>query len=47
MIDLYPLGSGGLFKSVQAPLTPGKQILVALITHPKGIISITKIVQVR
>tara|TARA_Y100001968_G_scaffold332299_1_gene389918 strand:+ start:4859 stop:6217 length:1359 start_codon:yes stop_codon:yes gene_type:complete len=45
-IDLYPIGAGGLFKSVQAPLKPGSQILVGLITHPKGIISITKIVKV-
>tara|TARA_Y100001968_G_scaffold277728_1_gene272689 strand:+ start:780 stop:1679 length:900 start_codon:yes stop_codon:yes gene_type:complete len=41
-IDLQPIGAGGLFKSVQAPLIAGEQTLVGLITHPEGIISITK-----
>lgn len=45
-IPLAPMGSGGLFKTVQAPLTPGKQEWAALIAHPKGLISITKMVRI-
>tara|TARA_Y100001968_G_scaffold319680_1_gene351568 strand:+ start:567 stop:1181 length:615 start_codon:yes stop_codon:yes gene_type:complete len=45
-INLSPLGSGGIFKIVQAPLTPGSQTLAALIAHPDGLIAITKKVQV-
>ena len=41
-IDLKPLGGGGLFKSVKAPLNPGYQTISAIITHPKGIYTITK-----
>lgn len=45
-INLVPLGSGGLFKSIQAPLEKGKQNVTALLVHPKGIISITKVVNI-
>ena len=45
-IELSPLGGGGLFKSVKAPLSPGRQNWAAVIAHPDGIISITKRVQV-
>ena len=45
-IELSPLGAGGLFKSIQAPLSPGDQTLAALLVHPKGIISITKTIRV-
>ncbi len=45
-IKLTPLRSGGLFKSVQAPLTPGIQRWSAIIAHPEGIISITKMIKV-
>ncbi len=45
-IELAPLGGGGLFKSVKAPLQPGVQNWAALIAHPKGLISITKMVRI-
>ncbi len=45
-IDLEPLGGGGLFKSVQAPLRPGVQNWAALLAHPEGIISVSKMVRV-
>ena len=38
--------SGGLFKYIQAPLEPGFQIISAIITHPEGIYSITKKIEV-
>ena len=46
-IDIAPIGSGGLFKNVQAPMQPGIQNWAALIAHPDGIISITKSVNVK
>ena len=45
-IELAPLHSGGLFKSVKAPLKPGSQRWAALLAHPDGIISITKHIKV-
>lgn len=45
-INLMPLNSGGLFKSVQAPLKPGKQTIAALLVHPKGIIAVTKTINI-
>ena len=45
-IDLSPLGAGGLFKSIQAPLNPGNQTIAALLVHSKGIISITETIKV-
>ena len=41
-LQLGALGGGGLFKSVQAPYTPGSQTWAVLLVHPKGIISATK-----
>ena len=43
---IKPNQSGGLFKYVQAPLTPGSQTFSAIITHPEGIYSITKKIEV-
>ena len=40
------MSSGGLFKSVKAPQSPGIQRWSALLAHPKGIISVTKMVKV-
>ncbi len=45
-INLAPMGGGGLFKSVQAPKSPGSQTWAALIAHPDGLISVTKRVRV-
>ncbi len=45
-LSLEPLGGGGLFKSVQAPLNPGSQTWAMLLVHPKGIISASKRVRV-
>ncbi|KGG13175.1 MULTISPECIES: hypothetical protein [Prochlorococcus] len=45
-IPIVPLASGGLYKTVQAPLSPGTQKWAALIAHPKGLISITKTVRI-
>ena len=45
-LSLEPLGGGGLFKSVQAPLNPGSQTWAMLLVHPKGIISASKWVRV-
>ena len=41
-----PNQSGGLFKYIQAPLKPGFQTISAIITHPKGIYSITRKIKV-
>ena len=43
---IKPNQSGGLFKYIQAPLEPGFQTISAIITHPEGIYSITKKIQV-
>ena len=40
------MGSGGIFKSVEAPMQPGNQIWAAIIVHPEGMISITKLVKI-
>ncbi len=45
-IQLEPLGGGGLFKSVQAPLQPGVQTWAAMLVHPDGVITVTKQVRV-
>jgi hypothetical protein len=44
--QLGALGGGGLFKTVQAPLTPGNQTWAVLLVHPKGIVTATKRVRV-
>ena len=43
---IKPNQSAGLFKYVQAPLNPGSQTFSAIITHPEGIYSITKKIEV-
>jgi len=45
-IELSALGGGGLFKTVQAPYSPGTQTWAVLLVHPKGVISATKRVRV-
>ena len=45
-IQLEPLGGGGLFKSVKAPLLKGHQTWAALLVHPDGLISVSKRVRV-
>ncbi len=45
-IVLSPMGGGGLFKSVKAPLKEGIQTWVALLAHTDGLISVTKKVKV-
>jgi hypothetical protein len=45
-IQLGPLGGGGLFKSVRAPLAAGSQNWAALLVHPDGIVSVSKRVRV-
>ncbi len=45
-IELKPMGSGGIFKSVRAPLEPGIQRWAALIAHSNGLISVTKMVRI-
>ena len=43
---IKPTSSGGIFKYIQAPISPGSQTISAIIAHPKGIYSITKTIQV-
>lgn len=45
-LQLGALGGGGLFKTVQAPLTPGAQTWAVLLVHPDGIVSASKRVRV-
>ena len=45
-INLLPLSSGGIFKSVQAPFKPGQQTIAVLLVHTKGIIAVTKVIRV-
>ena len=45
-VQLGALGGGGLFKTVQAPYSPGEQTWAVLLVHPKGIVSATKRVRV-
>ena len=45
-IELIPMESGGLFKSIRAPFKPGAQRLGALIAYPEGLISISKMVRI-
>jgi hypothetical protein len=45
-LELAALGGGGLFKTVQAPQTPGSQTWAVLLVHPKGVVSATKRVRV-
>jgi len=45
-LHLEALGSGGLFKTVQAPYQPGTQTWAVLLVHPKGIVAGSKQVRV-
>ena len=45
-ISIEPLLSGGIFKSTRAPSKPGIQIWSGIITHPKGIITFTKTIDI-
>ncbi len=45
-ILLEPLASGGIFKMTRAPSKPGIQIWSGIITHPKGIITFTKSIDI-
>ena len=45
-LELGALGGGGLFKTVQAPYSPGEQTWAVLLVHPKGIVTATKRVRV-
>ena len=45
-VELTALGGGGLFKSVQAPYSPGTQTWAVLLVHPRGVVSATKRVRV-
>ena len=43
---MKPKLSGGLFKSITAPLQSGSQIISAIIVHQKGIFTVTKTIEV-
>ena len=45
-LRLAPMGGGGLFKSVQAPQTPGSQTWALMLVHPDGVVTATKRVRV-
>ena len=45
-LPLAPMGGGGLFKSVQAPQTPGSQTWALMLVHPDGVVTATKRVRV-
>lgn len=45
-VELAAMGGGGLFKTVQAPYSPGSQTWAVLLVHPRGVISATKRVRV-
>ncbi len=45
-LQLEPMGGGGLFKRVLAPQRPGVQNWAAMLVHPEGVITATKLVHV-
>ena len=45
-ISLEPLVSGGIFKMTRAPSKPGIQIWSGIITHPEGMITFTKSIDI-
>lgn len=45
-LPLAPMGGGGLFKSVQAPQTPGSQTWALMLVHPDGVVTAAKRVRV-
>ena len=45
-ILLEPLASGGIFKMTRAPTEPGMQIWSGIISHPEGMITFTKSIDI-
>ena len=45
-LQLGALGGGGLFRTVQAPFSPGSQTWAVLLVHPQGLVSASKRVRV-
>ena len=45
-INIEPLASGGIFKTTRASSKPDTQIWSGIISHPKGMISFTKSVEI-
>ena len=41
-LQLGALGGGGLFRTVQAPFSPGSQTWAVLLVHPQGLVSASK-----
>ena len=46
ILPMGPLYGGGLFKTVQAPLSPGSQTWAMVLVHPKGMVSVSHRVRV-
>ena len=46
LLQLLPLGGGGLFKQVQAPQQSGVQAWAVMLIHPDGVVTATKQVRV-
>ena len=46
LVQLAPLGGGGLFKQVQAPQRTGVQAWAVMLVHPDGVVTATKQVRV-
>ena len=46
LVQLAPLGGGGLFKQVQAPQRSGVQSWAVMLVHPDGVVTATKQVRV-
>lgn len=45
-LQLGALAGGGLFRTVQAPFSPGSQTWAVLLVHPEGLVSVSKRVRV-
>ncbi|MCH9714560.1 MAG: hypothetical protein K0U63_08450 [Cyanobacteria bacterium] len=45
-LKLGALGAGGVFRTVQAPFSPGTQAWAVLLVHPDGVVSVSKQVRV-
>jgi len=46
ILPMGPIYGGGLFKTVQAPASPGAQTWALVLVHPRGIVSVSKRVRV-
>ena len=46
LVQLAPLGGGGLVKQVQAPQQSGVQAWAVMLIHPDGVVTATKQVRV-